>query len=65
MITNRTVSDSRVALDMIVARLNIERFRKIVSDEADETKRHTLGRLIAEERAKLLTGVATPAVIAT
>jgi len=62
MITNRTVSDSRVALDMIVARLNIERFRKIFSDEADETKRHTLGRLIAEERAKLLTRVATPAV---
>lgn len=47
---------------MIVARLNIERFRKIFSDEADETKRHTLGRLIAEERAKLLTRVATPAV---
>jgi hypothetical protein len=62
MITNRTVSDSRVALDMIVARLNIERFRKIFSDEADETKRHTLGRLIAEERAKLLTRVATPTV---
>jgi hypothetical protein len=62
MITNRTVSDSRVALDMIVARLNVERFRKIFSDEADETKRHTLGRLIAEERAKLLTRVATLAV---
>jgi hypothetical protein len=62
MIGTRTVTDTRVALDTIVARLNIERFRKIFSDEADETKRHTLGRLIAEERAKLFTLVATPAV---
>jgi hypothetical protein len=62
MITTRTVSDSRAALDMIVARLNIERFCKIFSDEADETKRHTLGRLIAEERAKLFTQVAARAV---
>jgi hypothetical protein len=53
MITTRTVSDARVALDTIVARLNVERFCKIFSDEADETKRHTLGRLIAEEKAKL------------
>jgi hypothetical protein len=63
MIGTRTVTDTRVALDTIVARLNIERFRKIFSDEADETKRHTLGRLIAEERAKLFALVATPAVL--
>jgi hypothetical protein len=62
MITTLAVSDSRAALDMIVARLNIERFCKIFSDEADETKRHTLGRLIAEERAKLFTQVAARAV---
>ena len=62
MITTRTVTDTRVALDTIVARLNIERFCKIFSGEADETKRHTLGRLIAEEKAKLYTLVATPEV---
>jgi hypothetical protein len=62
MITTRTVTDTRVALDTIVARLNIERFCKIFSDEADETKRHTLGCLIAEEKAKLYTLVATPAL---
>ena len=62
MITTRTVSDTRVSLDTIVARLNIERICKIFSDEADETKRHTLGRLIAEERAKLFALVATPAI---
>jgi hypothetical protein len=62
MITTRTVTDTRVALDTIVARLNIERFCKIFSDEADETKRHTLGRLIAEEKAKLYALNATPAL---
>jgi hypothetical protein len=62
MITTRTVSDARAALDTIVARLNIERFCKIFSDEADETKRHTLVRLIAEEKAKLYALVASPAI---
>jgi hypothetical protein len=62
MIATQTVSDARVALDTIVARLNIERFCKIFSDEADETKRHTLGRLIAEEKAKLYALVASPAM---
>jgi len=57
MINTRTV-----ALDTIVARLNIERFCKIFSDEADETKRHTLGRRIAEEKAKLYALVASPAI---
>ena len=60
MITTCTVSDPRVALDTIVARLNIERFCKIFSDESDETKRHTLVRLIAEEKAKLDALVASP-----
>jgi hypothetical protein len=62
MITTRTVSDARIALDTIVARLNIERFCKIFSDEADETKRHTVGRLIVEEKAKLFALVASPAI---
>jgi len=60
MITTCTVSDARVALDTVVARLNIERFCKIFSYEADETKRHTLVRLIAEEKAKLDALVASP-----
>ena len=62
MIATRTVLDARVALDTIVARLNIERFCKICSNEADETKRHTLGRLIVEEKAKLYALVASPAI---
>jgi hypothetical protein len=37
----------------LVARLNIEHFRKKLSDEIDEMKRVTLLQLIAEERAKL------------
>ena len=62
MIATRRASDGRVALDTIVARLNIERFSKIFSDEADEIKRHTLGRLIAEEKARLCALVASPAM---
>jgi len=62
MIATQTVSDARVALDTIVARLNIERFCKIFSDEADEAKRRMLGRLIAEEKTKLYALVASPAI---
>jgi hypothetical protein len=62
MTSTRTISDGRVALDTIVARLNVERFCKIFSDEADETKRHTLVRLIAEEKAKLCALIASPAM---
>ena len=62
MITTRPMWGSTASLDAIVARLNIERFCKIFSDEADETKRHTLGRLIAEEKAKLCALVASPAM---
>ena len=62
MITSRAISDSQVSLDAIVARLNIERFCKIFSDESDKTKRHMLVRLIAEEKAKLCALVAAPAM---
>jgi hypothetical protein len=40
-------------MDRIVARLNIEHFRKQLAAEMDETKRQTLVRLLAEEEAKL------------
>jgi len=46
-------SDDRIALDMIVARLNVERFSKMHSEEADEAKRQILAHLITEEKAKL------------
>jgi len=62
MIATRTVRETRVALDTIVARLNIERFCKLFPDESDETKRHTLVRLIAEEKAKLYALGASPAM---
>ena len=61
MIATRTIN-ARVALDTVVARLNIERFCKLFPDESDEPKRHTLVRLIAEEKAKLSALVAAPAV---
>ncbi len=40
-------------VEKTVARLNIERFRKKLSEEADETTRQTLLHLLAEEEAKL------------
>jgi len=46
------VSDA-VALDTMVARLNIEHYRKRLSEEVDETKRQTLLNLVAEETVKL------------
>ena len=45
--------EDRIALDTIVARLNVERFSKMYSKEADETKRQILAHLITEEKAKL------------
>ena len=48
-----TNSDSTVALDKIVARINIEHFCKRLSEEVDRQKRQTLLNLIAEETAKL------------
>ena len=62
MITTRAAADGRVALDTVVARLNIQRFCKIFADESDETRRHTLVRLIAEERSKLFSLIPSPAV---
>ena len=47
------VSDDRIALETIVARLNVERFCKMFSKETDEAKRQTLANLITEEKAKL------------
>ena len=40
-------------LRSMVARLNIEHFCKKLSEETNETKRHTLLQLVAEEKAKL------------
>ncbi len=40
-------------MDRLVARLNIERFRKRLASETDEAQRQTLMRLLAEEEAKL------------
>jgi hypothetical protein len=37
-----------------VARLNIEHYRKLLADEADDAKRQRLLRLLAEEEAKLV-----------
>jgi hypothetical protein len=62
MITTRPILGAQVSLDAVVARFNIERFCKIFSGESDETKRHMLVRLIAEEKAKLCALVASPAM---
>ena len=40
-------------MDKAVAQLNIEHYRKLLCTETDLTKRATLGRLLAEEQAKL------------
>jgi hypothetical protein len=47
------VPEDRISLDTIVARLNVERFSKMLSEEADEVKRQILAHLITEETAKL------------
>ena len=41
------------AMDKAVAQLNVEHYRKLLCTETDLTKRATLGRLLAEEQAKL------------
>jgi hypothetical protein len=46
-------TNARIALDAIIARLNIERFCKILTGEDNQTKRRTLLHLIAEEKVKL------------
>jgi hypothetical protein len=40
-------------MDKFVANLNITHFRKLLAEETDETNRIMLGRLLAEEEAKL------------
>ncbi len=40
-------------MDRTVARFNIEHYRRLLAQETDETRRQTLGRLLAEEEAKL------------
>lgn len=40
-------------MDRTVARLNIEHYRRLLAKEADETRRQTILRLLAEEEAKL------------
>ena len=51
--SNAYAANTRIALDTIVARLNIVRFYKMFSEEADETKRQILANLITIEKAKL------------
>jgi hypothetical protein len=40
-------------MDKIVARLNIKHFRKLLTEELDQTKQQTIRRLLAEEEEKL------------
>ena len=42
-------------MDRSVARLNIEHYRRLLAKEADEARRQTILRLLAEEEAKLVT----------
>ena len=39
-------------MDKGVARLNIEHYRKLLANEADESRRQMLARLLAEGEAK-------------
>ncbi len=47
-------------MDKTIARLNIEHYRKMLANEADETRRPTLLHLLAEEEAKLAALERTP-----
>lgn len=47
-------------MDKTITRLNIEHFRKLLLNEADETRRGTLLRLLAEEETKLAAFTAPP-----
>jgi hypothetical protein len=44
---------SEGTFDTIISRLNISRYRKLLSEESDEMKRQTLLDLIAEETTKM------------
>jgi len=47
------LASDTITLNTMVARFNVERFRKILAREIEETKRQTLLQLVAEETAKL------------
>jgi len=47
-------------MDKTIMHLNIEHFRKLLAVEADEPRRGTLLRLLAEEEAKLAAAAAMP-----
>lgn len=49
----RLAAPRAASVDRIVARLNIEQFRKLLTTERDEAKRCTVLCLLAEEEAKL------------
>jgi len=40
-------------MDKTVTRLNIQHYRKLLTNESDETRRQQIARLLAEEEAKL------------
>lgn len=41
------------AMDKLIAQLNIEHFRKLLAEEADQSKRLQIQKLLAEEQIKL------------
>jgi len=49
-------------MDRSVAHLNIQRYRRLLAEEADDAKRALLQRLLAEEEAKLANLPPPPAV---
>ncbi len=53
----------KLALDKTVARLNVEHYRKLLANEADEARRQMLVRLLAEEEAKLAALESAPKTI--
>ena len=40
-------------MDVLVARLNIEHYRKVLATETDETKRALIEKLLADEETRL------------
>ena len=53
-------SNQVASVDRTVAQLNIEHYRRLLAQEADENRRLVLQRLLAEEEAKLR-GLTPPA----
>jgi hypothetical protein len=47
------LASDTITLNAMIARLNVERFRKILTREIEETKRQTLLQLLSEETSKL------------